>query len=57
MSLLVAASGPLGGPATYLHAGWLAISVPNLLVVLTTVAVFVLALVLPLPDDTEEDGS
>ena len=53
MSLL--ASGPLGGPATYLTWGWLSISVPNLVIVLATVAVFVLALVLPFPHDEADE--
>ena len=47
MSLL--AAGPLGGPTTYLGWGWLEVSVPNLLVVLATVAVFALALLVPFP--------
>ena len=52
---VLAASGPLGGPATYFQAGWLAISLPNLLVVLATVVVFVLAVLLPFPHDVEEE--
>ncbi len=50
----LAASGPLNGPATYLDWGWVGISVPNLVVMLLTIAVFVLALVLRLPDEGEE---
>jgi hypothetical protein len=54
MSVL-AASGPIGDPATYLHWGWVQISVPNLVVMLVTIAVFVLALVLPFPHDGDEE--
>ncbi len=54
MSVL-AASGALGHPATYLHAGWAQISVPNLVVMLLTIAVFVLALVLPFPHEGDDD--
>ncbi|MCV2394322.1 hypothetical protein OEB99_08375 [Actinotalea sp. M2MS4P-6] len=36
-------------PSTYLTWGWLSISVPNLIMVLITVGIFVLALVLPFP--------
>lgn len=51
------ASGPVGGPAAYLQWGWAQISVPNLVVMLLTIAVFVLALVLPFPHDGDEsDG-
>lgn len=49
----VSAAGPLDNPATYLHWGWVGISVPNLIVVLLTIAIFVLALLLPFP---HEDG-
>ncbi len=54
MSVL-AASGPIGDPATYLHWGWAQISVPNLVVMLITFAVFVLALVLPFPPDQDDE--
>ncbi|MDO8106025.1 hypothetical protein Q6348_02310 [Isoptericola sp. b441] len=36
-------------PSTYVSWGWLSISVPNLIMVGITVALFVLALVLPFP--------
>ena len=40
-------------PATYLNAGWLSISVPNLLVILLMIILFVLAVVLPFPKDRD----
>lgn len=40
-------------PATYLNAGWLSISVPNLLVILVMIIIFVLAIVLPFPKDRD----
>ncbi len=36
-------------PATYLHWGFVLISVPNVLLILGMIVVFVLALVLPFP--------
>lgn len=36
-------------PSTYLTWGWLSVSVPNLIMVLITIGLFVLALVLPFP--------
>lgn len=56
MSVL-APSGPLSGPASYLQAGWLAVSVPNLVVGLATLAVFLLAVLLPFPHDAAEEQS
>ena len=41
-------------PATYLNAGWLSISVPNLLVILLMFVIFVLAIVLPFPKDRDD---
>ena len=41
-------------PATYLDAGWLSISVPNLLVILLMIVIFVLAIVLPFPKDRDQ---
>jgi hypothetical protein len=52
---VLAASGPIGDPAAYLHWGWAQISVPNLVVMLLTIAVFVLALVLPFPHDEDDE--
>jgi hypothetical protein len=45
-------------PATYVQLGFLVISVPNLLVILAMVAIFVAALVAPFPGGhgIEEDG-
>lgn len=54
MSVL-AASGSVGDPSTYLQWGWFQISVPNLVFMLLTIAIFVLAIVLPFPHD-EDDG-
>jgi hypothetical protein len=49
------ASGPLNGPGSYLTWGWLGISVTNLVVMLATIAVFVVALLLPFPHDDEDE--
>lgn len=38
-------------PATYLHWGWLSISVPNLVVIVVMIALFGLAIMLPFPKD------
>ena len=37
----------LGGPAHYLHWGWLQISIPNLVLIAVMVVVFVLAIAIP----------
>jgi hypothetical protein len=39
--------------ATYLHVGWVSISVPNLVVVVFMLVVFALAIVLPFPKDRD----
>lgn len=36
-------------PASYVPWGWLSISVPNLIVILVMITLFVLALVVPFP--------
>ena len=36
-------------PATYVGWGWLSISIPNLIVILVMIVLFVLAIVLPFP--------
>ena len=36
-------------PATYVGWGWLSVSVPNLIVILVMIVLFVLAIVLPFP--------
>ncbi len=41
----------LNHPAHYLSKGWLSISVPNLIVVLLMIALFVLAIFLPFPKE------
>jgi hypothetical protein len=51
---LAIAAGSLNDPATYLSWGWLGISVTNLVVMLVTVAVFVLAVLLPFPHDPDD---
>jgi len=45
-------------PATYLELGFIVISVPNLLVILTMVGIFIAALLAPFPGHhaMEEDG-
>ncbi|HYO86171.1 MAG TPA: hypothetical protein VES01_06915 [Dermatophilaceae bacterium] len=48
-------AGNLNGPATYLDWGWLGISVTNLVIVLVTVAVFVLAVLLPFPHHDKDE--
>jgi len=40
--------------AVYLTSGWFSISVPNLIVIGVTLALFVLALVLPFPKDRHD---
>lgn len=46
---LIAAPINLNGPGHYLHWGVVQISVANLIVILTMIVVFVLALILPFP--------
>jgi hypothetical protein len=45
----------LNHPAHYLTWGWLSISLPNLIVILLMILIFVLAILLPFPKD--RDGS
>ncbi len=49
------AAGGLNDPATYLSWGWLRISLSNLVVMLITVAVFVLAVLLPFPHHEDDE--
>jgi hypothetical protein len=42
--------------ADYLTWGWLSISVPNLIVIVAMITLFVLALVLPFPKDRHDAG-
>jgi len=49
------AAGSLNDPATYLSWGWLGISLSNLIVMLLTVAIFVLAVLLPFPHHGDDD--
>jgi hypothetical protein len=39
----------MSGQATYLSWGWLSISVPNLIVIVVMILLFVLAILLPFP--------
>ena len=49
----------LDGPATYVQLGpeWLSISLPNLIVIVVMLVLFVLAIVLPFPKGHDDDGS
>lgn len=49
------AAGSLNHPAGYLDWGWLGISVTNLVVMLITIVVFVLAVLLPFPHDEDDE--
>ena len=49
------AAGSLNDPATYLTWGWVGISLTNLVVMLLTVVVFVLAVLLPFPHDEDDE--
>ena len=40
--------------ATYLTWGWLSISVPNLIVIVVMILLFVLAVLLPFPKDRDK---
>ena len=50
---LVGAAVNLEKPAHYVHWGWFQMSVPNLIVIVLMVAVFVLAIALPFPKGRE----
>ena len=52
---VVLAAGSLNGPATYLTRGWVGISLTNLVVMLLTVVVFVLAVLLPFPHGEDDE--
>jgi hypothetical protein len=41
-------------PATYVGWGWLSVSIPNLIVILVMIALFVLAIVLPFPNGRDK---
>jgi hypothetical protein len=49
----ISVSGALPDSAPYLTWGWLSISVPNLIVILVMIALFVLAILLPFPKDRD----
>lgn len=44
-------AGALDAPAHYFSWGWLSVSLPNLIMILIMIALFVLALLLPFPRD------
>jgi hypothetical protein len=44
-------------PATYLHWGFILISVPNLLVIAAMIVLFALALIVPFPHVEETDDA
>ena len=44
----------MDAPATYFTWGWLSVSVPNLMVIVLMVLLFVLAIVLPFPKDRDQ---
>jgi hypothetical protein len=48
-------AGSLNDPATYLSWGWVGISTTNLVVMLLTVVVFVLAVLLPFPHHEDDE--
>lgn len=49
LAYLVASVFSLNGHPRYLHAGWLLISVANLVVIVAMIVVFALAIALPFP--------
>lgn len=44
-------TGSLNGPAHYFDWGWSSVSLPNLIMILVMIALFVLALVVPFPTE------
>jgi hypothetical protein len=44
----------MNDPSTYLSWGWLSISVPNLIVIVAMVVLFVAAIALPFPKDRDQ---
>jgi hypothetical protein len=44
-------------PATYIHWGFILISVPNLLVIVAMIVLFALALIVPFPHVEETDDA
>ncbi len=46
----------LDNPATYLEWGWLSISIPNLIVIVVMLVIFVLAILLPFPGGQSKEG-
>ena len=44
-------------PATYLSWGFILISIPNLLMIIGMIVLFILALVAPFPHETDEKGA
>jgi hypothetical protein len=56
---MIVPAGALDAPAHYFSWGWLSVSLPNLVMILVMIALFVLALLLPFPKDhgPKEDRS
>lgn len=56
---MIVHAGALDAPAHYFSWGWLSVSLPNLVMILIMITLFVLALVLPFPKDhsVKEDRS
>jgi hypothetical protein len=52
---MITATGLLGGHARFLHWGVVQISLANLIVIVLMLVVFVLAVVIPLPQAHEDD--
>lgn len=51
---LLASVFDLDGRPHYLHSGWFLISVANLVIILTMIAVFALAIALPFPGHSKK---
>ena len=51
---LVASVFNLDGRPRYIHAGWFLISVANLVIILTMIAVFAIAIAVPFPRDRKK---
>lgn len=51
---MLLAQGSLDSLPQYFSWGWLSVSMPNLIMIIIMVALFVLALVLPFPKDSSQ---
>ena len=52
----IAAIVNLSHPGTYIHWGWFQISVANLIVIISMIVVFIVALVVPFPGRNKRRG-